>query len=108
MIQFIQPLLSAIVGLMLAIYGVVHTITRYPGASSFAQFWASLPGVMAVAVFFIGVVAVIAGVLLLVSGFRGVRRRWRQIQVAYGRRRPDARDMHDDDPDGWYGSPSYR
>ena len=84
MIQFLRPLLSTLVGLALLGYGLLHVVTHYPGATVFTALWASLPAL----VFMLGVTALIAGLVLLVLGIKGIRQRYREIDRAYsGRRR---------------------
>jgi hypothetical protein len=69
-----------------------------------------------VVLFALGLLAIVAGVLLLVSGVRGVRSRTREIRRAYGSHRPrdrgrsshlHPRDPYDDEDElaaaGMYG-----
>ena len=105
MLLFLQPLLSAFLGLGLMLYGLFHSFTGFPEGDVITAFWRSLPQVMTVLLFLLGVVAAIGGLVLLFSGIRGMRRRLREIRFSYGQRRYGY-----DDPDssGAYGDPNYR
>jgi hypothetical protein len=99
MTQYLQPVFSVLIGLALAIYGTLHTITHYPGAAAFAVLWASLPSLGTIAIFGLGIAAVITGVLLLILGARATRRRWQRLR--YAMQRPVERDPYDEDGD-WH------
>lgn len=103
MTQYFQPVFSVLIGIALAIYGTIHTITHYPGGAAFAVLWASLPSLGAFAVFALGIAAVIAGLLLLIFGARSTRRRWQRLR--YVMQRPVDHDPYDDEAD-W--RPAYR
>ena len=103
MLEFTRPVLSLLVGLALAIYGIVHIVMRFPAPSVFDAFFANLPHAMAVLLFMIGIAVVIGGLILLVAGVRGIRGRLREIRRAYGGPKVGPQ-QYDDDPDGWYGS----
>jgi len=103
MIAFLQPLLASLVGLGMLLYGILHSITGFPPTEVFTTFWNSLPQVVSLLVFMLGLLAVIAGVVLLVMGIRGIRRRMLELQHMYGRRHGHGYD--DRDP---YGEPGYR
>ena len=103
MLEFARPILSLMIGLALAVYGVVHIVMRFPAPSVFEAFIVNLPHVMAVLLFLIGIAAVIGGLIILTAGVRGLRGRLREINQTYGR--PAARPRHyEEDPDAWYGS----
>ncbi len=101
MLQLVQPILSTVIGLMLAIYGLVHSFTYYPGGGVFAQLWASLPSIGSMLVFLIGVLALVAGLVLLYLGLNRARRRWKFMGKAMNH--PSA----DMDEDQQYG-PGYQ
>jgi len=101
MITFFQPLLATLVGLGMLLYGILHSITGFPPAEVFAAFWNSLPQVISLLVFMLGVLAAIAGLILLVMGVRGIRRRMLELQHMYGRR-------HGYDDRDHYGEAGYR
>lgn len=107
MLAFLHPLGSLFTGLALAAFGAFYSILRHPPASAFQVLAQAMPDAIAVLIFGVGILAVIVGVVLLVSGIRGVRSRTREINRAYGspHRRP-RRDEYDDD--GWDGHPAYR
>ena len=103
MLEFTRPILSLLIGLVLAVYGVVHVVMRFPAPSVFEAFIVNLPHVMAVLLFLIGITAVIGGLIMLAAGVRGLRGRFREIRQAYGRPTVKPR-QYEEDPDGWYGS----
>lgn len=97
MTQFAQPLLSLIIGIALAIYGSLHATNHIPPAGAIHAFWAAMPGLTAVIIFLLGVVAVISGLWLITSGAQGLRRRQRQITRIYGRHEEPYEDEQDYD-----------
>lgn len=102
MIAFLQPLLASLIGLGMMLYGILHSVTGFPPAEVFSTFWNSLPQVISLLVFLLGLTAAIAGLVLLVMGIRGVRRRLLELRHMYGRRREYGYDQ-----DG-YGDPRYQ
>ena len=106
MLQFLQPAGTVFIGLAMFIYGSVQALLHRPSASSFQAAAQAMPDAIAVIVFAFGIAAVVVGIVLLVSGIRGIRSRTREINRAYGasHRRP-RRDEYDDD--GWDGHPAY-
>lgn len=105
MLNFIQPAGTVFIGLAMFVYGTVQALLHRPPASSFQAAAQAMPDAIAVLVFALGIAAVVVGIVLLVSGIRGVRSRTREINRAYGpsHRRP-RRDDYDDD---WDGHPAY-
>ena len=97
MIAIFQSVLGLLVGLALAIYGLAHTVTHYPGRPAFAELAGSMPALGAVLFFLLGIVASLVGVLLLVSSVRRLRRRWRYVREVTDRRR-DYHEMDGDEP----------
>ncbi len=97
MLQLIQPLASLFIGIAMTAYGLLHAITRFPGGDAFAALAANLPAVGSVLLFLLGLLAVIAGICLVVLGVRNLRRRWSQFDqiVRYSQRRQEY------DDDGW-------
>jgi uncharacterized BrkB/YihY/UPF0761 family membrane protein len=107
MIQFLQPAGTVFIGLAMFIYGSIQALLHRPPASSFQAAAQAMPDAVAVVVFTFGIAAVIVGVVLLVSGIRGVRSRTREINRAYGHR-PRNRSSHRDEyEDDWDGHPAY-
>ncbi len=109
MLQFLQPVGTVFIGLAMFVYGLVQSLLHRPSTSSFQAAAQAMPDAIAVIIFGIGIAAVIVGIVLLVTGIRGVRSRTRDINRAYGspRNRPhrhSARDEYDD----WGGNPAYR
>ena len=105
MLQFLQPAGTVFIGLAMFVYGSIQALLHRPPASSFQAAAQAMPEAIAVFVFGIGIAAVVVGVVLLISGIKGVRSRTREISRAYGLpRRRQRRDEYDDD---WEGHPAY-
>jgi hypothetical protein len=98
MIAIFQSVLGLLVGLALAVYGIAHTVTHYPGPKAFAELAGSMPSLGAVLFFFLGILASVVGVLLLFSSVRRLRRRWRHVRQVTDRQRPYAEEMDGDEP----------
>ena len=79
MTQLLRPIASLLVGLALAVYGAIHTVSGYPGGEAFAELAAHLPAVGSVLVFLLAVTAFGGGVVLIVTGIRTLRFRWRRL-----------------------------
>jgi hypothetical protein len=65
MFQTFRTPLAALLGLVLSIFGIVHTVTCFPGLRTFAAVWSSLPALATVSVFVLGLVVAAVGILLL-------------------------------------------
>lgn len=96
MTRFLQPVLSLFVGFALLLYGLIHSANHYPDAEHLRVLWQSMPSLIACVVFMLGVAAVVSGLVLLTSGVRGLRLRYRQIQQAYSERRSQDYDEESD------------
>ncbi len=104
MLKLIQPIASLFVGISMTIYGLVHSVTRFPGGDAFAALAANLPAVGSVLVFLLGLLAIVAGVVLVVLGVKNFRRRWRRFnQIAH-----HVGDRPQYDEEGWESEPAYR
>ena len=110
MTPIFQSLVSVALGLALTTYGLVHTVTRYPQPELFAQVAGNLPTLGAVFMFALGIVATLAGIVVLVLSVRRLRRGWRHLRAVTGGPRGMA--LHggyaDDDPDGREWARAYR
>jgi len=84
MTRFIAPIAWFLLGAALVGYGTAHAIIKFPGTEVFRQFFTTLPELMAITLFGLGIVAAIGGIALMISGGKGVRERWTQIERAYG------------------------
>ena len=80
MLHLFQPLASLSVGVAMTIYGLVHSITRYPGSQAFTTLAANMPAITSVLLFLLGVMAFVAGVLLIIVGVKTFQRRWRRFR----------------------------
>lgn len=105
MLHVFAPLLNTLLGILLALFGVIHTLATYPGGAAFASLWASLPTLGSVGFFALGLVAVIVGLILLYRGIERSRRRWRQVRSAVDRP-PGRREIEDEDE--WEQRYAYR
>lgn len=116
MLNFFQPAAMLFIGLALSIYGLIHSVRHAPQATAFQAAMQALPDAIAVVVFAFGIVAIVAGILLLFSGIKGVRNRARDIHRAYGHphhgprprnggRGPRDQYSYEDD---WDEQPAYR
>ena len=105
MTTFLRPIFSALLGITLTVYGLSYSITGYPGAAPFGVLWASMPALVSVALFALGLIAVFAGLALTVTGIQGARRRCRQIGNAYGDEPRDPRGPDYDEEDERYWQP---
>lgn len=104
MLHFLQPAATLFIGLALSVYGLIQAFLHAPPVTAFQTAAKAMPDAMAVLVFGFGVTAIIAGIFLLISGVRGVRSRYRDIDRAYGPRssRPRKEPRHDPrDPYGY-------
>ena len=112
MLNFFQPAATLFIGLALFIYGLIQAITHAPPTTAFQTAVQAMPDAFAVLIFALGLAAIIAGIILLVCGFKGVRSRARDINRAYGprpRNRPQRhpRDQYAYDDD-WDDQAVYR
>lgn len=118
MTRIVQPTLSLLIGLAMAVYGLIHAATHLPAGEHIRTLWASMPAAGAVGLFLLGLVAVITGVAMIVTSEQALRRRVRQVDRALGaghvadhERDPDS--AADFDPDtvnhpAYYGHRAYR
>ena len=107
--SIVQSLVSVLLGLALAAYGLVHTVTRYPDPVVFAQVASDLPTLGAVLMFGLGVVATVAGVSVLVLSLRRLRRSWRHLRTVTGARSASASRGYDpEEADGREWAGAYR
>ena len=107
MLHFLQPAATLFIGLALSVYGLFQSLLHAPSAHAFQAAAQAMPDAVAVLVFALGIAAIVVGIVLLVSGIRGVRNRTRQINRAYGSsHRQTRRDDYEDDWD--HGHPAYR
>ena len=81
--QFFEPFVHLLIGVAMASFGLIHSARSLPGAEHLHGFWAALPSLGAVGLFGVGVIAVTAGLTLLVRGVQGLRRRARQLNRLY-------------------------
>ena len=69
-----RSVLSFVAGLAMAGFGLLRSITTYPGQDAFTRFATALPTVTAVASFALAVLAALAGLLLLLPTLLRLRR----------------------------------
>lgn len=106
MMQFLQPAATLFIGLALFVYGLVHSLLHRPSFVSFQAAAQAMPDAVAVLVFALGIAAIVVGIVLLISGIKGLRSRTREINRTYGARHlPSGRNEYEDDWDR--GHPAY-
>jgi hypothetical protein len=103
MLHFLQPAATLFIGLALSVYGLIHSVRHAPQASAFQAAIQAMPDAIAVIVFGFGIAAIIAGVILLIGGIKGIRSRARDINRAYGQSHPGPRNGQVRDPRDQYG-----
>ena len=113
MLHFFQPAATLFIGLALSVYGLFQALLHAPPATAFQAAAKAMPDAMAVLIFAFGIAAIIVGIILLVSGIKGIRGRARDINRAYGRprNRNHQRQSQDDEyayDEGWEDHPAYR
>ena len=107
MLHFLQPAATLFIGLALSVYGLFQSLLHAPSANAFQAAAQAMPDAVAVLVFAFGIAAIVVGIVLLVSGIRGVRNRTREINRAYGApQRPPRPEAYEGDWD--HGQPAYR
>ena len=94
MISMFRSITGLLLGLALAIYGIVHICLHYPGSAPFAALAGNLLALSAVLLFALGLLAIVAGVGVAVTSSRRLSRQWRQLKHLTERRREF---VHDDD-----------
>jgi hypothetical protein len=112
MLHFLQPAATLFIGLALSVYGLIQSIWHTPSIAAFQTAAQAMPDAVAVLVFGLGIAAIIVGIFLLITGVKGVRGRYRDIDRAYGRPHP-RNDRHRDERNGysyddWDDHPAYR
>ena len=80
MLALFQPLLTAMIGAALTIFGGVHGALQWPTSSTWSQVAAMSPMLLAVVVFLGCVVIALCGVAMLWNGITGTRNRIRQVR----------------------------
>lgn len=81
-----QCVFASVMGVVLALFGVIHSVSRYPGAQVFGQLMTSLPALGSVLFFALGILAAVAGLVMLVLSQRRLRHRWRYLRAVTSRR----------------------
>jgi len=106
MIPFVESILSLLLGVALAVIGLIHSLSRYPGPGPFQQLAADASALGAVLLFAIGIVAALGGLAVLIFSIRRLRFRWRYLRQLTGRATPSAHrgygDPHDPEFSGGY------
>ena len=79
MIPIIESIFALLLGIALTIFGLIHSISRYPGPAAFEQLANCTPALGAVLLFALGVVGTLSGVTVLLFSLRRLRFRWRHL-----------------------------
>ena len=80
MLILFQPLLTALVGAALAVFGGVHGVLQWPTSNTWSQVAAMSPMLFTVLVFLGCLVIAACGVAMLWTGIVGTRTRFRQLR----------------------------
>ncbi|NJO85073.1 MAG: hypothetical protein HC828_21550 [Blastochloris sp.] len=80
MLILFQPLLTALVGAALTLFGGIHGVLQWPTAAAWQYVVAASPTLLSVLVFLGCVLIALAGVAMLWAGITGTRTRIRQIR----------------------------
>ena len=97
MLQFMQPLFAAVIGSVLCVFGLIHSVTLVPPAAVWQSVAMVTPDLMTVTVFIGCLLVAAAGIAMLVGGLGAVRRRFGQLR----RVRWDTEPNYDPRDDGW-------
>jgi len=104
MLQLIQPVLSTLIGLAVAVFAGLYGLALTPGVNVWHAVAAASPHLLAVLAFIACVALAVAGLVLLVSGLRATRRRIDQVQRVPWNRMPET---HPGSPASPYRSGGY-
>ncbi|MBI1338470.1 MAG: hypothetical protein GC164_16125 [Phycisphaera sp.] len=80
MLQLMQPLLAALIGAAMSLFGLLHTVQLFPTPVIWHQFVVSMPPLMAVLLFAACVALALGGMAMLITGLRDTRRRLTQLR----------------------------
>lgn len=80
MFQILRPILTVLLGLLLAALSLTYASQSVPPASDFGLFLRSAPTLFWLSLFVLSVAGLCLGVGLVCSGCRGVRRRSQQLR----------------------------
>ncbi len=80
MLALFQPLLTALIGAALTVFGGVHGVLQWPAAATWSHVAAASPMLLTVLVFLGCLVIAICGVAMLWNGLAGTRTRLRQLR----------------------------
>lgn len=85
MTSIIQCIFISLIGIALSLFGVIHTVSSYPGSNTFHQFAVCLPALGSVLFFFLCILAAVAGVFVLIWSVRRLRYRWQFLRTVTAR-----------------------
>jgi len=86
MIPIVESIFYLLLGLALAVFGLIQTLSRYPGPVAFEQLAADATALGAVLLFAIGLIAALGGVAVLLLSIRRLRFRWQYLRQLSGSR----------------------
>ena len=86
MIPIVESIFSLLLGLALAVFGLIQTLSRYPGPGPFEQLAADATALNAVLLFAVGLIAALGGLAVLIFSIRRLRFRWRYLRHLTGHR----------------------
>jgi len=101
MLEFLQPMLTVLIGAALSIFGLIHSLRLAPAPSTWHGVAAAAPQLVAVMVF-IGCLAIaVAGIALLVTALRSVRRRFGLLRRVRWEAETRSASRYDDADEPW-------
>src|SRR4051794_37926279 len=105
MTQIFRSVTALAVGAALAVFGLAHTLNHFPDPAAFAELSRTMPSLLSVLLFALGALAVVVGLLVLVTSSRRLRRQWQQLRRLTAA--TPRRAFHPDDGD-YDGEPAER
>ena len=103
MFQFLQPVLAAIIGAAMSVFGLLHSTRLFPSATVWHKVAAATPQLGIVLLFAACALLSAAGVVMFVSGVRETRRRVDQIRRASWQTDPATPSRLDESDDTRWG-----
>ncbi len=96
MLQFLQPILAALIGAAMSLFALLHSVRLFPSAVVWRQVAMVTPELGVILLFFACVVLAASGVALVVSGVRATRLRVAQIRRVRWQAEPSPASRYDD------------
>ena len=94
--ELLQSAFAALVGAVMSVFGLYHTLRQWPQPTIWQHVATAMPQIITVMIFLLCVVCVVVGILMLVRGIQRARFRFAQLQHVRFQHR--GRYMDPDDP----------